>query len=226
MKLEPISEMTGSLADRAYTSLREAILNNQAEPGTRLRKDEIADEFGVSRAPISEAIQRLAQEGLVEVRPQSGSFVSKMSMNGIREAIFIRQALELAAVEHFAEHHTEAQLVELESILNLQEFWAMKGNQKEFHDADVRMHTLFLESTGLSGIVGVAETAWSRVERARRMMLPKPGRIKDTLKEHQDVADAVRARAPEASRNALKKHLSQLPVLLDEFRANKPELFE
>ena len=226
MKLEPISDLTGTLAERAYASIREAILNNQAQPGERLRKDEIAETLGMSRAPVSEAIQRLAQEGLIEVRPQSGSFVARMSMMGIHEAIFIRQALELASVEHFAANRTDVQLVELESIMNLQELWAQKENQKEFHEADVRMHKLILESTGFAGLVSMAETTWSRVERARRMMLPKPGRIPDTLSEHWSIVNAIKESDPKAAREAMKNHLSRLPVLLGEFQAGHPELFE
>src|SRR5215471_20368303 len=87
-----------SKTDRVYTDLRRRIRELTLPPGAPLRKEEIAAALGVSRAPVSEAIARLAQEALVDVFPQHGSFVAPIRAEDVRESLFIRTALEVEAV--------------------------------------------------------------------------------------------------------------------------------
>ena len=96
--LRPLDAFQGSLAQRVYASLREAILSMSLRPGDILRKPEICDQLGVSRSPVSEAVARLAVEHLVRVVPQAGTYVARFSLNEIREGAFLRAALELASV--------------------------------------------------------------------------------------------------------------------------------
>src|SRR5215475_14231705 len=91
-----------SKAERVYDSLRRRIRELALPPGAPLRKEEIALELGVSRAPVSEAIARLAEEGLVEVFPQHGSFVAPIRAADVRESLFIRTALETEAMRRLA----------------------------------------------------------------------------------------------------------------------------
>src|SRR5580698_7459252 len=91
-----------SKAERVYDSLRRRIRELALPPGEPLRKEEIALELGVSRAPVSEAIARLAEEGLVEVFPQHGSFVAPIRAADVREALFVRTALETEALRRLA----------------------------------------------------------------------------------------------------------------------------
>src|ERR1700758_486076 len=91
-----------SKTDRVYADLRRRIRELALPPGEPLRKEEIALELGVSRAPVSEAIARLAEEGLVEVFPQHGSFVAPIRAADVRESLFIRTALETEAMRRVA----------------------------------------------------------------------------------------------------------------------------
>nr|MEC9417188.1 GntR family transcriptional regulator [Pseudomonadota bacterium] len=118
--LPDIGKLSGSLAQRVYEALRSSILAMDLPPGTLLRKQVICEQLGVSRSPVTEAITRLAGEGLVEVIPQSGSRVTKFSMSEIREGAFLREAIELAAVSKVAAERTEEQLTELNRNLRLQ----------------------------------------------------------------------------------------------------------
>src|SRR4051812_28590773 len=86
-----------SKAERVYSALRRRIRELALPPGAPLRKEEIALEMGVSRAPVSEAIARLAEEALVDVFPQHGSFVSPIRAQDVLESLFIRTALEVEA---------------------------------------------------------------------------------------------------------------------------------
>ena len=110
-KLKTIEPSLGSLTQRTYSTLRDAIINLQFKPGELIRKSELCASLGVSRSPISEAISRLAQEGLVEVFPQAGTYVARFSMDEIREGAFIREALELAAIERLGRQISQEQIV-------------------------------------------------------------------------------------------------------------------
>src|SRR5215475_4480488 len=91
-----------SKAERVYSHLRRRIRELALPPGAPLRKEEIALELGVSRAPVSEAIARLADEALVDVFPQHGSFVAPIRAEDVRESLLIRTALEVEAMRRLA----------------------------------------------------------------------------------------------------------------------------
>lgn len=223
--LRPLAAFQGSLAQRVYQSLKEAILDLAYRPGEILRKGEICDHLGVSRSPVSEAMARLAAEGLVDVVPQAGSFVARLSMEEVREGAFLREALELAAVEQVARTITEEQLVQLRRNLRLQEAHAADGDSRGFHEADAAMHETILSFTGHRRLAGLSQTAWVHVNRARRLVLPHPGRIGQTIEEHRAILSALEAHDPEAARAAVRHHLRQLLTFIEPLAAARPDLF-
>jgi DNA-binding GntR family transcriptional regulator len=224
-RLRPLDAFSGSLAIRAYLALREAILNVGYRPGEALRKGEICEELGVSRSPVAEAISRLAAEGLVDVVPQAGTYVARFSMDEIREGAFLREAIELAAVEAVAPVISEEQLILLRRNLRVQEALVMDGDFPGFYTLDGEMHELILSFTGFRKLSHVADTAWVHVNRARQLILPLPGRVAETLEEHKAILAALEARDPEAARQAMRAHLGQLITFLEPLERKHPELF-
>lgn len=223
--MRPVEAFTGSLAQRAYQSLREAIIGLAYRPGEALKKPDICARLGVSRSPVSEAIARLAAEGLVDVVPQAGTFVARFSMEEIREGAFLREAIELAAVEELAERITEDQLVQLRRNLRVQEALVQDGDFPGFYAMDGEMHGLILACTGHRKLGQVADTAWVHVNRARQLVLPVAGRVAQTLAEHRAVVEALEARDPAAARAAMRRHLRQLITYLEPLERERPELF-
>jgi DNA-binding GntR family transcriptional regulator len=134
--LRPLGAFGGSLSQRVYASLKEAILNLSLRPGAIVRKGRVCEALGVSRSPVSEAVARLAAEALVEVVRQAGTFVAKLSMEEVREGAFMREALELAAIEDVAQTAIDERLVLLRRTLRLQEGLIVDGDLPAFHDAD------------------------------------------------------------------------------------------
>lgn len=224
--LRPLSSFSGSLAQRVYATLKEAILTLSYTPGEILRKPEICETLGVSRSPVSEAVARLAAEHLVRVVPQAGTYVARLSMAEIREGAFLREALELAAVDLVATRITEDQLVTLRRNLRLQAGLVEDGDFSGFYAADAEMHELILGFTGFPRLASFAETAWVHVNRARRLILPQPGRVQATLDEHQAIAAALEARDPEAARTATRAHLAKLLTFIEPLAATRPDLFD
>ena len=224
-RLKPLSAFSGTLANRTFLTLREAILGLAYRPGEALRKGEICEKLGVSRSPVAEAISRLATEGLVDVVPQAGTYVARFSMDEIREGAFLREAIELAAVERAAHRITDEQLVRLRRSLRVQEALVADGDFAGFHQHDAEMHEMILSFTGFNKLSQVADTAWVHVNRARKLVLPIEGRLTETLEEHRAILAALEARDPEGARRAMRHHLGRLITFLEPLEKEHPELF-
>lgn len=225
-RLAPLDRFAGSLAHQTYQSLRQAILDLVFRPGEPLRKREICAELGVSRAPVSEAIARLAVEGLVDVVPQAGTYVARFAMRELREGAFLREAIELAAVEAVAPAMTDDQCVLLRRNLRVQAALVEDGDFAGFYRTDAELHALILSFTGFPRLAQVADTAWVQVNRARRLVLPVPGRVAETLAEHRAIVAALEARDPAAARAAMRRHLRQLLTFLEPLERAHPDLFD
>ena len=200
LRLRPLAGFSGSLGQRVYQTLRQAILSLDYRPGEILRKPEICEALGVSRSPVADAVARLQTEGLVDVVPQAGTFVARFSMQEIREGAFLREAIELAAIERVAEIITDDQLTLLRRNLTVQAALVTDGDIPGFYAMDAAMHELILSFTGFARLAQVSETAWAHVNRARQLILPVPGRIQATLAEHQAILSALEARDPVAGK--------------------------
>lgn len=225
-EIPPLDRFEGPLSRRVYLSLREAILSLQYQPGEPLRKREICAELGVSRSPVSEAVARLAAEGLVRVVPQAGTYVSKLSMAEIREGAFLREALELAAVDELAPRIGEAQLAQLRRNLRVQQADVEHGDFPAFYQMDAAFHAMIMDFTGFPRLAQLADTLWVQVNRARQLVLPRPGRVQDTLAEHQAILAALEARDPQAARESMRHHLRQLITYLEPLEKTHPHFFE
>ncbi|MDP3960529.1 MAG: GntR family transcriptional regulator [Pseudorhodobacter sp.] len=223
--LRPLSAFPGSLAQKVYLSLKDAILSLAYRPGEILRKAEVCTSLGVSRSPVAEAVARLAAEGLVDVIPQAGTFIARFSLADIREGVFLREALELAAVERVAETITDDQVIVLKRNLRMQEAHLADGDAAGFYHLDARMHELILSFTGFRRLAALAETSWVHVNRARQLILPAPGRMQATLVEHHAIVAALAAHDPSAARAATRAHLRQLVTYLEPLAHQRPDLF-
>ena len=224
--LRPLDAFAGSLAQRVYASLREAILSMSFRPADSLRKPEICAQLGVSRSPVSEAVTRLAVEHLVRIVPQTGTYVARFSLAEIREGAFLREALELAAVEKVAQTITDDELAQLHHNLRLQQALLDDDDFDGFYQTDAAMHELILSFTGYRRVAALAETSWVHVNRARQLILPAPGRVQSTYAEHQAILAAIEARDPVAARAATRLHLGQLIGFLEPLALARPDLFE
>src|SRR6476620_1943385 len=120
--LTRISLTNGARAGLAvYDALRQAIVSTELEPGRQISENEIADKLGVSRTPVREALARLRDDQLVQIVPQLGTFVSRISVSGVDDAQFLREALECSAVRLAAAHADADDVDELNILIAHQE---------------------------------------------------------------------------------------------------------
>jgi GntR family transcriptional regulator, rspAB operon transcriptional repressor len=224
-RLKPLDQFSGSLGQKVYQTLRHAILSLAYRPGEILRKPDICAALGVSRSPVADAVARLQAEGLVDVVPQAGTFVARFSMQEIREGAFLREAIEVAAIERVATLITDDQLQRLRRNLTVQAALVADGDTPGFYEADADLHEMLLSFTGFPRLAQVSETAWAHVNRARQLILPVPGRVQATLAEHAAIIAALEARDPVAARDAIRSHLRQLLSYLEPLERDRPDLF-
>jgi DNA-binding GntR family transcriptional regulator len=215
----------GHLASDVEAALRDAILNLEFEPGAMLEKQAICDKMGVSRSPVSAAMARLAEEGLVEVLPQRGTRVTRIALADIRQHLFIRAALEAETVFSIAKGAPEELLDALDANLDGQQRAIDAGDRKAFHTLDLQFHELLLDALDLPRVKAVVGTARNTLDRARRLMA-SPSRQLATLKEHARIVEALHAHDAERASRAMRAHLDSVAAVLHRFARRKPELFK
>jgi len=199
-----------SKADRVYGHLRRRIRELALPPGAPLRKEELALELGVSRAPVSEAIARLAEEGLVEVFPQHGSFVAPIRATDVREAVFFRTALETEALRRLAPIATPDLIASLDDNIERQGQALAAGDLPRFYDLDEALHARLFGAVASARLLRRLDGARAPLDRMRRLALPEPGRPEGTLAEHRRLVDAVRSGDAEFAAAAMRAHLAEV----------------
>lgn len=214
-----------SLARVVYDQLRADILALRIEPGTALDKAGLCERFGTSRSPVNEAIQRLSLDGLVDLVPQSGSYVSRLSVAAIAEAVFLREAIEVAAAIHVAEEADPDVFRALRRNIAMQEMLAADLDQDGLYDMDKQLHTLILGATGHPSILKVAADVGLRIERARRLALPARERSPEVVQEHRDIVDAITGRDHKVIRATMATHLRKLNERVQPLARRLPHYF-
>ena len=200
----------GSKAERVYAHLRRRIRELGLPPGAPIRKEEIALGLGVSRAPVSEAIARLAEEGLVEVFPQHGSFVAPIRAADVRESLFIRTALETEAMRRLAPIADASLVARLEANLVDQQNALAAGDLPQFYDLDESLHSQLFAAVENPRALRLLDAARAPLDRVRRLALPEEGRPDATFAEHKGLVDAIRSGDGEFAAAAMRAHLAKV----------------
>jgi DNA-binding GntR family transcriptional regulator len=205
----PAERIRGSTAAaQVYRVLRGEILSTVRKPGSPINDREIEAELGVSRTPIREAVLRLAADGLVEILPQSGTFVARIPRARLPEAIVIRRALEELTVRAAAECASKRQVAELFVNLTWQRECADEGDPIEFYRADEEFHAAIAATAGFPSAWPLILQVKAQVDRFCHLGLPQAGRMTRLLKEHTAIAKGIRAHDPDQAVAALDVHLN------------------
>ena len=156
-------------AEGVYGKLKTRILRLDLTPGQSLSEPELALQYGVSRTPIREALIRLADEGLVDIVPKSGTMVARIVLALLPEAILVRKALEDVTTRHAAEKATGSDLLRLEACVLRQEEIASTADFEGFHLADEAFHAELSRLSGHPSVWGLIEGVKAQLERQQRV---------------------------------------------------------
>jgi DNA-binding GntR family transcriptional regulator len=220
--LEPFTEQL-SLQERTYRALRKALLDGKYATAERIFENEVATMLGVSRVPVREAVRRLQQDGLIEVRPRSGIYVTSLSPEQVDDIYRIRAALEGAAAGLAAERITEAELRELGTLLAQQDEEAKReksprskatrrqarvvARADEFHRAVHR-------SARSPRLYELLELIYAQVMQFRGITLRMPGRVEAASHGHHALYEALVRRDSAEAERLMREHVSSARLSL------------
>lgn len=195
------------LRELVFEALREAIINGKLRPGERMMEIQLAEEMGVSRTPIREAIRKLELEGLVLMIPRKGAYVSGLSIREIADVFEIRRALEGLAAELAAERITDEELEELERFLVKIAEDIEDADLDKVVATDTGFHTLLYQASRNQRLSQIINNLREQIQRFRTTSLSYPGRMKDALEEHRKIVEAISSRDGEAARKIAQEHI-------------------
>ena len=188
-------------------TLREAIRSGVLKPGERLMEIQLADELGVSRTPVREAMRKLELEGYVIMLPRRGTYVANISIRDINEVFEIRTTLDALASGLAAERITEEELEQLERLLVSIGENIETRNMKKVVEDDMEFHDILYKASRNQRLVGIISNLREQMTRFRSMSMSYPGRLKKTLEEHSRLVEAIAQRDVELAQKLAVEHM-------------------
>lgn len=195
------------LREIVFETLREAIISAVLKPGERLMEIQMAEEMGVSRTPVREAIRKLELEGFVVMVPRKGAYVAGISIKDIADVFEIRAAMEGLAAGLAAERITEEELEQLERILVKIGECVQNNDLEKLIEVDTEFHDTLYKACRNERLVQIVSNLREQIQRARTASLSTPGRSKYALEEHKKIVEAVSERNVELAQMLAREHI-------------------
>jgi len=181
------------LNQKVYRILKVRIIKEDLEPGEKLLENKIAEQLGVSRTPVREALKQLAVEGFVKTNPNLGVVVVEFSLEDIREVLQIRKVLEGLATSIAAKKINKAEIKKLEKIIEQMSISINNNDLLAYSDLNGEFHNLILKVCGNKRLIKICVNLSSSEHRFKiRSLRGNPGRLKHSLKEHQEIVKALK----------------------------------
>lgn len=226
LPLRPLaaSEAGVPVGQLVHRDLRQRIIRGELAPGTLLSEAEMARSFGSSRQPVREAFIKLAEEGLVEVRPQRGTLVRKISIKRVMDIRFVREAIEANVVHLLASEPEPAIIADLRAQIARQRE-AAPDAQDVFMALDETFHHTMARAIGKTYAWDVVESVKAQMDRVRYLSFADFP-ISRLIAQHEAIVDAIETRNPQAAEEAMRIHLREILKDLPNIAAARPELFD
>lgn len=197
-------------AEQVYRVLRNEIITCRIAPNEAISENRLCGMFGVSRSPVRVAVTRLAEDGLIEIFPQRGTYVAPIKLKQVREAQFARSALEVALAEEAARHWSAANSKEARENLERQMQHAESGDGWSFFLDNESFHQIIARAARLEGVwttVQSVKTIWDRIGHLANRV---PAHTLEIIAEHERIIEALDGRSPEGASTAMRIHLQSV----------------
>jgi DNA-binding GntR family transcriptional regulator len=197
-------------SDSVFEVLRDSILTRVFRPGDRLDVKAVATQLGVSPTPVKDAINRLAAEGLIDVRPRSGTYVAEISPQAVAETFEIRRALECLAAETLVPRITPELIERFEKLIDALEIPIEDDGTRLIHDeSNVHFHLLIVEASGNQRLLELYHSLNAHLTIARIHLRRRPdnARLDQERREHRAIVDAIVARDAKRLVEVLGQHI-------------------
>lgn len=214
-----------SVQEMVYRTLRDKIVSMELKPGTIISTQEIADSMSVSRTPVREAFIRLQREELLDVAPQRSTMVSKINMNRVYQERFIREALEIEAMQKFVEVATAESLNRMRR--NIEKQYAAIAEQRyiDFLELDNAFHQAAFTETHEDLGRSIVQQMNGHYDRIRLISAWEGQIVSAAMQEHERYVDYIERKDTARARKLLRTHLQALRVQEEILLTNWSEYF-
>lgn len=199
-----------SLSDRIYQLVKERIIRHELQAGSRLMEQDIADNLGVSRTPVREAIGRLTAEGLVEAVPRRGVFVAAPSVSDIKDLYEVREALEVLATRLAIPLLTDEDISALEQSLSDFQTALEDGEFLASFELDKAFHEKLVELSGNKKLVEMSRLIGGSIQVTRWIHCKDLQRHEVSLRDHRMIMDALVRRDAETACSLVRDHIARV----------------
>jgi DNA-binding GntR family transcriptional regulator len=197
-----------NLRGQTYKILKNMIINREMLPGKKIIEETLAQEIGVSRTPIREALFKLEHEGIVEIIPRRGAFVVKQSKEDIIEIMQIREVLEALIVRLVTPILSDTDIEELRLCLDrLRTTPEAERHALEYNDSELEFHGLLLNRCPNLMLRQMMEMVNARLQIIRLRTVVLPGRAQKSLDEHAEILEMIAKRNPEEAEALMRRHV-------------------
>ena len=196
-----------SLRGRVFHKLREDILSGKYEENEELKEVAIGEELGVSRTPVREAFRQLELEGLIQIIPNKGAYVTGITEKDVQDIYMIRSLLEGLCAKWATEHITREQLEEMEENVYLAKFHAEKGHLDLLAELDNRFHEILYEACNSKMLEHQLKDFHRYVLRVRKKTLSNANRGPKSNQEHEAILEAIKSGDAELAQQLANRHM-------------------
>ena len=189
-----------------YATLFERIIAGQYRADTRLKEEELAEEFGISRTPVREALRQLAQDGLVQILPKRGTRVIGFTVDDVEEIYEIRKSLEVQAL------HSSIPFLSIQGLKSIRDELLALANTNDPHlheSVDARLHNYFIDSSKKKRLISLLSQMFRLIQRFRDLGFSDPQVRKTALRAHLDLLEALSMRDLDKAEQVLKAHIDE-----------------
>ena len=226
--MQTIEIMTGKASgksDQIYETLRRAIVRLEMQPGSAISEKELCGRFEVSRTPVREALQRLAEEDLVDIHPHSGTWVSRISFALAEEGFVLRRALEVESVRRAAALVTEAGIAELDGLIARMRLTLRDDRLADYLEVDDAFHAAIARISAYPRIWKFIGLAKVQLDRMRQLSAPVPGHLAEVTEQHAAIVQALARRNAMQAELAMRIHLDSSFEVMAAIYPGQPAMF-
>lgn len=206
-------------------AIRDNIIKWELTPGTLVSENKLAEELGLSRIPVREALKELSKTKIVEIYPQRGTRIAPIDYDLIQEAAFIRRVMDGAVVELACDLATEKDYIWFENHLKLQDYYWSSGSREKVAQLDHEYHRYYYEICKKMQCYDMVRSMNIHFDRVRHISIMMQTDLK-LVKDHRMIFEAVRAKNPALAKELVYQHLCRYQVEREEIERVYSELMK
>ncbi len=203
------------LAAQVFETIKEEIISGALAPNAQISEADLSERLGVSRTPVREALIKLAEDGLVKIVPQVGSFVAPISIESVNEAQFIREHLECALIVEATKRIDAPAVRRLRDNLEAQVRAAREEDWERFYVLDEAMHGILAGAAGHPTAWRMIQQSKAHMDRVRHVSFRMPDHMAKLIAQHHAIVAAVTGGDAAVAQETLRDHLREIFATLE-----------